>query len=189
MQKRWGQLVLNTNIKSWICRWKESGGLYLWGFATDLWDIELEERKQSQLKQLAQDYIKNATVSSADTGSYVVDLWRGQSSAPEPHVGRTSSLFFSFGWIWMLSPLWDVSRPWRWRTRIITLDKEPGFIVMRVAASAGDDMSTQSKWFGPESVPFRIQSHTKKKKEKKKICHWTTQWLTKDIICRAQTAE
>lgn len=39
---------------------------------------------------------------------------------------------------------------------------------MRVAASAGDDMSTQSKWFGPESVPFRVQSHTKKKKRKEK---------------------
>lgn len=45
---------------------------------------------------------------------------------------------------------------WRSRTQIITQDEEPGFIVMRVAASAGDDTSSQSEWFGPESVPFRV---------------------------------
>lgn len=83
-KKRWGQLVLNTNIKKRSCRWEKSGG-----FATDLWDGILSWRReeQSQLKQLKQqmkalEYIKNATAPSAEA-------WRGQSSAPETHVDWT----------------------------------------------------------------------------------------------------
>lgn len=53
--------------------------------------------------------------------------------------------------------MWErAEQTWRSRTQIITQDEEPGFIVMRVAVSAGDDTSSQSEWFGPESVPFRV---------------------------------
>lgn len=40
---------------------------------------------------------------------------------------------------------------------------------MRVAASAADDMCSQSEWFGPESVPLRVESQRQSQQKNKDL--------------------
>lgn len=60
--KRWGQSVLNTNIQSWIHRWKVLERLCLSGFRTETMSWELENKISIKIRYAEILKVRNCNV-------------------------------------------------------------------------------------------------------------------------------